>query len=247
MAGERRTDLTIVSVYPELLGTYGDTGNALVLASRARRRGIRADVVTVSPGTAIPDSGDLYCLGGGEDSNQTVAAELLVADGGLVRAAGRGAVVLGVCAGLQLLGNTFSDSAGLVRDGLGLLDLDCRRLPGRAVGEVVVDPTGLPGTPALTGYENHRGDAVLHGSTGPLGTVRVGVGNGPSGLDGAVLGRVVATYLHGPLLARNPAFADRLLADVVGTLAPLEDDTAIRLHDHRLREAFAAGAPGTAR
>lgn len=247
MAGERGEGITIVAVYPGLLGTYGDTANALVLASRARRRGLRARVLTIDPGAPVPESADLYCLGGGEDGNQSAAAELLAADGGLVRAVGRGAVVLGVCAGLQLLGSSFSDSTGRVRAGLGVLDLDCRRLPGRAVGEIVVDPAGMPGTPALTGYENHRGDAVLHGSTRPLGTVRVGVGNGPSGVDGAVLGRVVGTYLHGPLLARNPAFADRLLTDVAGPLTPLGDDTATRLHDHRLSEALAARHPGAAR
>lgn len=239
MAADRGDPITVVSVYPDLLGTYGDTANALVLASRARRRGLRARVLTIDPGTPIPESADLYCLGGGEDGNQSTATELLAADGALVRAVGRGAVVLGVCAGLQLLGNSFSDSTGRVRPGLGVLDLDCRRLPERAVGEIVVDLAVTDGTPALTGYENHRGDAVLHGSTRPLGAVRVGVGNGPSGSDGAVLGRVVGTYLHGPLLARNPAFADRLLADVVGPLSPLGHDTATRLHDHRLAEALA--------
>lgn len=247
MAADPDSGITIVSVYPDLLGTYGDTANALVLASRARRRGLDARVVTVDPGDAVPESADLYCLGGGEDGNQGAATELLATDGGLARAVGRGAVVLGVCAGLQLLGNSFSDSTGRVRAGLGLLDLDCRRLPGRAVGEIVVDLVDPAGTPALTGYENHRGDAVLHGSTRPLGTVRVGVGNGHSGLDGAVLGRVVGTYLHGPLLARNPAFADRLLADVVGPLAPLGQDTATRLHDHRLSEALAARPRAAAR
>lgn len=234
--------LTIVSVYPRLLGTYGDTGNALVLASRARRRGIGARIITVHPGTAVPVTADVYCLGGGEDTNQTLAALLLRADGGLRRAAARGATVLGVCAGLQLLGQSFTDSAGAARPALELLDVECGRLRERAVGEIVVDPSALPGVPALTGYENHRGDAVLRGSAQPLGTVRVGIGNGPSRTDGAVSGRIVGTYLHGPLLARNPALADHLLHGVVGTLEPLGTDTAERLHTERLDRVLSGRA-----
>lgn len=230
--------LTIVTVYPRLLGTYGDGGNALILAARSIGRGIPARVLEVDTGAALPVGADLYCLGGGEDANQYLAAEHLLADGGLGRAVTRGATVLGVCAGLQLLGHHFTDGAGGSHPGLGLLDLSCGRLAARAVGEVVVEATGVPGLPALTGFENHRGDAVLGAGTAPLGTVRVGIGNGPDRREGAVQGKVVATYLHGPVLARNPALADHLLSQALGQLPPLTDLIADRLHEQSLDRAL---------
>lgn len=230
--------LRVVTVYPELLGTYGDGGNAVVLAARARRRGIPSEVVAVSAATALPADGDIYCLGGGEDTNQALAATLLAADGGLARAVDRGAVVFGVCAGLQLLGHTFADRDGAVRAGLGLLDIDCARLAERAVGEVVVTATGIVGLPVLTGFENHRGNAVLRPGARALGEVLVGTGNG-NGSEGVVRDTVVATYLHGPVLARNPALADHLIATVLGDLAPLQDTLVDRLRAERLSSSGA--------
>ncbi len=217
---------------PDLLGTYGDTGNAVVLRQRLRWRGIAAHLVPLGHDTAVPESCDLYVLGGGEDSAQVLATRHLNADGGLRRAVGRGAVVLAVCAGLQVLGESFATADGTTVPGLGLLDLTTGRRAVRAVGEVLAAPaTDLLATP-LTGFENHGGATALGPDARPLAHVRRGVGNGSNDrTEGAITGRVVGTYLHGPVLARNPELADLLLGWVTGIpLTPLElpEVTALR-------------------
>ncbi|MGH9077307.1 MAG: type 1 glutamine amidotransferase [Acidimicrobiales bacterium] len=243
----------VAVVYPDLLGTYGDSGNATVLAQRLRWRGQGADVVTVLAGEAVPDSCDIYVVGGGEDLPQSLAARDLGAGapgraGPLWRAVEGGAAVLAVCAGLQILGTSFVGTDGRECDGLGLLD--CRTVRGagrRAVGELVVDPDAADGLPVLTGYENHGGVTAIGPGGRPAGRVRSGVGNG-DGTDGAVCGRVYGTYLHGPVLARNPALADLILSWVVGPLAALDDSESDELRRDRLAaapaEASRSGLPG---
>ena len=201
--------LRLVWVYPDLLSTYGDRGNLLILARRAERRGIAVDSVEVRSDQPLPPDGDIYLLGGGEDGPQALAAARLVADGELHRAAARGSVVFAVCAGYQLLGQSFF-AKGTECSGLGLLDLRSDRGPTRAVGELAgtVDPT--LGLPTLTGFENHGGRTHLGPEATPLARVRVGVGN-DGATEGAWHGSVLGTYLHGPALARNPALADLLL------------------------------------
>jgi CobQ-like glutamine amidotransferase family enzyme len=223
----------IALVYPALLGTYGDGGNASVLAQRLRWRGREAETIDVGVDEALPAQADVYVLGGGEDTAQTLAVSRLERDGGLHRAAEGGKPVFAVCAGFQILGTTFLDGQGRDHPGLGLIDCRTDRLPGpRAVGELLADPQ-IPGMPVLTGYENHGGRTVLGPAARPLGRVRDGVGNG-DGTDGAVQGSVVATYLHGPALARNPALADHLLELVVGDLPPLDDREEEELRRERL-------------
>jgi CobQ-like glutamine amidotransferase family enzyme len=225
----------IALVFPSLLGTYGDGGNASVLAQRLRWRGHPADVVDVGVDDPLPAQADIYVLGGGEDTAQTLAVSRL-ADGTLARAAEAGRPVFAVCAGFQILGETFLDGRGGVHAGLGLIDCRTDRLAGpRAVGELLVSSdVGL-----LTGYENHGGRTTLGPAARPLGRVEAGVGNGDIGMDsrgvdGAVQGSVVATYLHGPALARNPALADHLLGKVVGDLAPIDDREEEELRRERL-------------
>ena len=229
--------IVIVSIYPELLGTYGDAGNVIALRHRARLHDIDVEIVTVDPGTAIPQTGDLYVLGGGEDSAQTAAARGIAADGGLAVAASQGAAVLAICAGYQLLGEYFPDATGASVPGLEIVDLRTDRLPRRAVGELVADPV-VPGVPRLTGYENHGGATHLGPGVKPLARVVAGVGNG-DGTEGAVSGHVVGTYLHGPGLARNPALADMLLGWCVGRELPeiLEPDVEA-LREERLRSVL---------
>jgi len=237
--------LRLVSVYPSLLGTYGDGGNVTVLAYRAARRGLDVATLVVEPGQPVPTEADLYVLGGGEDDAQTTAVALLAADGGLRRAVDRGATVFAVCAGYQLLGEVFPGRDGAATAGLGLLDVRTERLPRRAVGEVVVapDPSVPLGTEPLTGYENHAGGTTLGPAARPLGRVRAGVGNG-DGTEGAWQGRLVATYLHGPGLARNPALADAVLALATGReLAPAPEPEVDDLRAERLRTVL-AGQPG---
>ncbi len=228
-------DVGIVLLYPNLLGTYGDGGNARVLLQRLRWRGIGAELVTVDAGDPVPDSGDLYLFGGGEDGPQTEAARALNESGAVHRATERGATVFAVCAGLQIVGTTFADKSGQPVEGLGLLDCDTVKTDEpRAVGELVVEPgPEWPGLGRLTGFENHGGRTRLGPGAAPLGPVTAGVGNG-AGTEGVVpaarsahSGKVLGTYLHGPALARNPKLADLLLSWVLevdaADLAPLDD------------------------
>ena len=228
--------LAVVHVYPDLLGTYGDRGNALALVHRAEARGIASRVVAVGLDESLPRLGDIYVLGGGEDSAQLLAARSLLADdrAGSVLAA---APCFAVCAGLQLLSCSFLDGEGMPRSGLGLLDVECDRLTDRAVGEIVAEPVDLPGVPTLTGYENHRGTARLGPQARPLARLVAGIGNGDERTEGVQQGSVVATYLHGPALVRNPALADLLLSRALGPLPEYVDEPVERLRAERLAEA----------
>lgn len=229
----------IVSVFPELLGTYGDGGNVQVLERRLAWRGRAVEVEVVPLSSAVPDGGDLYVLGGGEDSAQVLALEAL-RDGALTRAAGAGALVFGVCAGLQLLGHSFTGADGVQRDGLGLLDAVTTRLAHRVVGDVVADVDRSLGLPPLNGFANHGGGTALGPLAVPLAVTTSGRGNDGStgGGEGALQGAVVATYLHGPVLARNPALADWLLSRVVDDpLEPLPPGVAEALHRERTGRA----------
>lgn len=222
--------LRFVSIYPMLLGTYGDGGNLRVLTMRARARGYQVEPIELDAGSPVPSGADLYLLGGGEDDAQVAAVRTLRAEGGLSRAVDAGAVVFGVCAGYQLLGKEFPGSNGVLEPGLDLFDVSTARLPKRAVGELLADPIG-PLSQPLTGYENHAGGTTLGPDAQPLARVRVGVGNGVGGAEGAVQGRILGTYLHGPGLARNPELADLLLSWVVGSPLPpweLSDVEALR-------------------
>jgi CobQ-like glutamine amidotransferase family enzyme len=231
--------VSIALLYPELLGTYGDGGNATVLVQRLRWRDIPAEVVDVHAGEPIPTSCQIYVMGGGEDAPQALAARELRSGSVLATAVAGGAAVLAVCAGLQVLGNRFAGEDGKVHDGLGLLDCETHRdESARRVGEVVVTPDTSLDLPDLTGYENHGGITTLGPGARPLGRVVVGHGNdGGDGTEGIVNGRVIGTYLHGPVLARNPALADHLLSSVLGPLDPLDDDEVEALRKERLHAA----------
>ncbi len=236
------SDVRVVLVYPEALGTYGDRGNAVALVHRARARDIDCEVVEVGLHDTIPRLGDVYLLGGGEDASMLLAWRRLDADRRVVDAVDRGAACFGVCAGFQLLASEFTGPDGELREGLGLLDVRCGRLPGaRAVGEVLADSVGVPGAGFLTGFENHQGSAVLGPRARPLGRLERGTGNGDRRTEGAVQGRVIGTYMHGPALVRNDRLADHLLELVVGDLPPFEDESVLRLRAERRAEARSAG------
>ena len=184
----------------------------------------------------MPRSGDIYLMGGGEDLPQILAAQRLRADGGLAAAAGAGAVVLAVCAGYQVIGTEFGGAEGEPVPGLGILDIRSGRGERRGVGEIVADVDPELGVPRLTGFENHQGVTRLGPGARPLARVTAGVGNG-DGTEGAYAGKVVGTYLHGPVLVRNPGLADLLLSWAAGPLAPLreaDEDWARRLREERL-------------
>jgi CobQ-like glutamine amidotransferase family enzyme/UDP-N-acetylmuramyl tripeptide synthase len=249
--------LRVVVIYPDLLGTYGDSGNGRILACRAAWRGIPVELVLARSDEPLVRGADIYCIGGGEDGPQIQAAERL-ADGVLASAVGSGAIVLAVCAGYQIMGTSFPGPDGRPYTGLGLLDIDTIKSPGpRSVGELVAapfdggrNPTGVTDVHFghLTGFENHAGLTRLGPSVRPLARVLTGVGNGadvrPDGTrtEGAWSGRVVGTYMHGPVLARNPALADLLLTLATGaSLSPLEDEEERALHDERVRSLDVGG------
>jgi CobQ-like glutamine amidotransferase family enzyme len=237
--------LRIGLVYPELLGTYGDRGNAEVLAWRAARHGLDATLAEVPAGAPVPPSLDVYVLGGGEDTAQAIAAGLLgsAAGDGLRRAVDQGRVVLAVCGAFQLLGRVYRDGQGREIPGLGLLEVETTAGTPRLVGEVV---TRTQDAGLLTGFENHGGRSWLGPGLQPLGTVVCGGGNNArDATEGARQGAVLGTYLHGPVLARNPALADLLLGQALarrgqplGPLQPVGQDRATDLHLARLHAAL---------
>lgn len=219
------SSVTIGLLLPDVLGTYSDSGNATILAQRLRWRGVPADVLRCPADRPPPSGCEIYVLGGGEDTAQLFAAGWLRSHDALCAAMAGEAVTLAVCAGMQILGRWMEGPDGERHAGAGLLDLTTRPRRHRATGEVIAE-CALPGVGLLSGFENHAGATSLGTDVRPLGRVMAGVGNGgPTGSDaeGAVSGRMVATYLHGPVLARNPALADYLLAQVIGPgLADIE-------------------------
>src|SRR5262244_3755554 len=155
------SSLRLVWVYPDLLSTYGDRGNLLVLQRRARLRGIEVEQVLVHADQPVPREGDIYLMGGGEDLPQILAARRLRADGGLAAAAQGGAVIFAVCAGYQLLGTEFGGEEGQPVPGLEILNISSGRGQRRGVGEILADVSPALGVPQLTGFENHQGVTEL--------------------------------------------------------------------------------------
>ena len=234
-------ELRICALYPDLMNIYADRGNLLMLERRCRWRRIGFQVTTAGLGDTIdPGAHDLFYLGGGQDRDQRLCALDLVQTkrDALHEAAGRGAIVLGVCGGYQLLGHRYALGEEEI-PGVGLVDLetvrsDGPRLIGNVAIEVDLDDDGA--TQVLAGFENHAGRTRLGEGEAPLGRVLKGHGNtGASGVEGVRRDGVIGTYLHGPLLPKNAWFADWLIrrATGVGELAPLDD----RLEDAAHAEA----------
>lgn len=234
--------LSIALIFPELLGTYGDKGNALVLQHRAKLRDIDSDITIVSPGDALPTSADIYLLGGGEDNAQILATDLIQDQIAKLESVIETAQLIAICAGFQILGKQFPIPDGKMRRGLDVIDVTTQVGAPRIIGEVVTE-CEIEGVSKLTGFENHSGRTALGTASKPLGKVKIGRGNGietDSGfVDGYLSENIIGTYLHGPLFARNPAFADYVLAKATGTvidtLNAVEDDRALQLHKERLK------------
>jgi CobQ-like glutamine amidotransferase family enzyme len=228
-----RHTLRVCALYPDLMNIYADRGNLLVLERRCAWRGIGFELTSCGLGEPLDGSAhDLYYLGGGQDRDQRLCAEDLIATKreALHAAAARGAVVLGVCGGYQLLGRSYELGSGEQLPGVGLLDVHTVREDGRRlIGNVAIDvPLDGGDGRVLAGFENHGGRTVLGVGQAPLGRVLKGYGNdGRSGLEGARSGSVIGTYLHGPLLPKNVWFADWLIGTALGIdagkLAPLDD------------------------
>jgi CobQ-like glutamine amidotransferase family enzyme len=232
-------DLVLVHLYPDLLRTYGDRGNVLALLRRAEWRGFRVDVVATQRGDRLPESAGLIVIGGGTDRVQEiVGSELMERErrADLIDAVGRGCVVLGVCGGYQFLGHRYVSADGGEIGGLGLLDVDTVAGEDRIIGRVRATARLWGHEFELVGFENHAGRTSLGRQATPLADVVMGDGNGGDGTEGAIQATVVGTYLHGPVLPLNPAFADALLERALmpvlsgAPLDPLPDEAERRAH-----------------
>lgn len=213
--------IRIINLLPELLGTYGDQGNAATLSWRLSTRGIANELINASAYEKLPADGDLYLLGGGEDDAQIAAVELLRKESALDVALKNGAHIFAVCAGFQLLGESFPASGGRTIKGLGILPMVTESATKRSVGELLLDST--IGIGKLTGFENHAGQSRFTDKLQPLGTVITGVGNHQNeACDGAVTEQIIATYMHGPALVRNPELADYFLTRKLGKLPEID-------------------------
>jgi CobQ-like glutamine amidotransferase family enzyme len=237
--------LRVCALYPELMNIYADRGNLLLLERRCAWRGLGFTAAAATLGDRIdPDAHDLFYLGGGQDRDQALCARDLVTTKreALHAAADRGAVVLGVCGGFQLLGHSYV-LGDQELPGAGLVDLRTVREDGpRLIGNVAIE-VQLPGlervggSRVLAGFENHGGRTHLGPGAQPLGRVLKGHGNtGSSGFEGVRRDHVIGTYLHGPLLPKNAWFADWLVATALGLDGPL---TPL---DDRLEDAAHTGA-----
>ncbi|MDX6681159.1 MAG: hypothetical protein QOG94_1198, partial [Solirubrobacteraceae bacterium] len=238
-------ELRICALYPDLMNIYADRGNLLMLERRCAWRGIGFRVAAAGIGDAIdPDAHDLFYLGGGQDRDQRLCALDLVSSkrDALHAAAARGAIVLGVCGGYQLLGHRY-ELGDVEIPGLGLVDLETIRSAdgSRLIGNVAIEVCLDGDEPrVLAGFENHGGRTHLGAGERPLGRVLKGHGNsGVSGVEGVLRGSVIGTYLHGPLLPKNAWFADWLIRRATGLdeLEPLDDALEDAAHAEARRAA----------
>jgi CobQ-like glutamine amidotransferase family enzyme len=202
--------LRIAWLYGNLMNIYGDRGNVMVLAQRARWRGIEPEILEIGLTEPIPDDIDIFFFGGGQDEAQiAVSRDLAGAKGDVIKASVEdGAALLSVCGGYQLLGHDYRPHDAEPLAGIGLFDVRSTAGPERFIGNVVVDSDW--GT--LVGFENHSGLTYLGADMKPLGKLRVGRGNnGKDGTEGVVYKRAIGCYLHGALLPKNPVLADWLI------------------------------------
>jgi CobQ-like glutamine amidotransferase family enzyme len=242
--------IRVAHLYPDYLNIYADRGNIAVLARRAAWRGHALEVAAVSVGDSFrPGGHDLVYVGGGQDREQALVATDLADKGELLReAVDGGAAVLAVCGGYQLLGRSYRDRDGLELPGVGLFPLETFAGERRMIGDVLLECSWAGRT--LAGFENHAGRTILDNGAEPFGRVVSGFGNdGASSFEGCRVARAVGTYLHGPLLPRNPWFADWVLAQALAhagggappELAPLPDDLERDAHEVAARRARERG------
>jgi CobQ-like glutamine amidotransferase family enzyme len=245
--------LVVGHLFPEYLNIYADRGNIAVLARRAAWRGHELEVRALGAGSTIePGEHDLFYVGGGQDREQELIAPALAALGPALQAAvADGAAALAVCGGYQLFGSYYRDVGGHELPGARLLPLHTVAGERRMIGDVLLECELEPGVKrTLAGFENHAGRTVLEAGAEPLGRVLAGFGNdGESGYEGCRAGRVLGTYLHGPLLPRNPWLADWLLSHALAhrgggdppELEPLPDELEGHAHEVSAERARTRG------
>lgn len=246
--------LNICHLYPDLLDLYGDRGNIITLTKRAQWRGIDTAVQRVSLGEPLDFADvDILFIGGGSDREQNILVEDLMKRKQELRAAIEdGLVVLAICGGYQLLGQYYQMGNGTKIPGLGFLDLWTEAGSKRLIGNVAIKLANelknqgeqletAKRLDTLVGFENHSGKTYLGTRVQKIGKVLHGNGNnGEDGSEGVWFKNVFGTYLHGPLLPKNPNFADLLLSLALKRdgqpeqLAPLEDQLEILAHETML-------------
>lgn len=228
--------ITVGHLFPDLLNLYGDSGNIAVLHHRLEARGIEAEIKVYSIEDEINfEDIDILLLGGGGEKEQRLTCNRLrKCRRELIAFAEDGGVILAVCGGYHILGKAI-EKGGEWMEGVGLLDVITAEKKTRAIGDVVLH-SDLLGT-TVVGFENHSGSTVI-GSLTPLGRVLYGNGNNGDGTEGVVYKNVVATNLHGPLLPKNPALADYLIARAIErrgekfNLISLDDTAEQSAHDY---------------
>jgi CobQ-like glutamine amidotransferase family enzyme len=239
-------EIRVAHLYPAHLNIYADRGNIAVFERRAAARGhvLVVEPVTLGSGPAL-DVHDLFYVGGGQDREQAMIAPDLAARGGaLLEAVDAGAALLAVCGGYQLLGRGYRGRDGSWMPGAALFPHETVAGERRMIGDVLLEST-LPEAPGETiaGFENHAGRTILDDGAQPLGRVVAGYGNdGASGYEGVRVGRALGTYLHGPLLPRNPWLADLLLSWAVAHATGEEPVPLEPLADELERDAHAVAA-----
>jgi lipid II isoglutaminyl synthase (glutamine-hydrolysing) len=238
--------IVVGHLYPDYLNIYADRGNIAVLTRRAAWRGHELEVRAVGVGEAIElGAHDLLYIGGGQDREQALVARDLAAKREQVLAAAEaGVAVLAVCGGYQLLGRFYRFGNGEELPGVGLFPLHTIAGEKRMIGDILLDCELDPGVRRpLAGFENHAGRTYLDPDAEPLGRVVAGFGNdGKSGVEGCRVGRAVGTYLHGPLLPRNPWLADWLLQQAIAHRTGEEAERLTPLADELERDAHAVAA-----
>ena len=234
--------LRVCALYPELMNIYADRGNIAVLRARCEWRGLGFSLGAATVAESLdPDAFDFFYMGGGQDRDQIAVAEDMQATkrDALHSAAGRGAVVLAVCGGYQLLGHSYQLGEREL-PGVGLVDLHTVREAGeRLIGNCAIESDLGTGPRTIAGFENHGGRTYLGAGEKPLGRVLAGHGNNDrDGVEGVRRGNVVGTYLHGPLLPKNVWLADRLIELALGVeLDPLDDAMEEAAHASARRAA----------
>jgi hypothetical protein len=232
-------------LFPRLLNTYGDGGNIAAIRRRCELRNIEVQLFLLDDlGRLESLDPDVIVLGGAQDRDEAcISRHIRVHRNAVLSAVARGSLFFAVCAGYQLLGNFYAAPSGAIIEGLGILDMHTIAGQGRCIGYACVDST-LPGVGRVVGFENHAGRTYLGTHVAPLGSVACGFGNnGSDGLEGAISGNIIATYLHGPVLIANPRLTDFIITRALERtkqecdLLSLDDTHEIVVHELMFQKA----------
>lgn len=240
MTQAKKHQLSIVHLYPREMNLYGDTGNRLIIEKRLEWRGIDYSIHDISSGDTMPKKVDLILGGGGQDASQgIIEKDFYTRKKTMQELVDGGTAMLMICGMYQMMGRRFITHEGIEIKGLGILPVETVAKKGRLIGNIAVE---IPGIGVIVGYENHSGRTYLDSNAHPLGTVIRGIGNNDDAdSEGCRLRNVIGTYMHGPILAKNPELADLLIdmackhAGIVGKLKPLDDTEEIIAREHALK------------